>query len=81
MLSRHQSHPRHYPGYLTVSQLAKALEVAPYWIYDRIHKDTIALTRDEATGLYLFPDRPDTLHQFQQLRAGQLDQLCFKSTP
>jgi hypothetical protein len=81
MLTRHQSHPRRYPGYLTVSQLAKALEVAPYWIYDRIHKDTIALTRDEATGLYLFPDRPDTLHQFQQLRAGQLDQLCFKSAP
>jgi hypothetical protein len=81
MLTRHQSHPRRYPGYLTVSQLAKALKVAPYWIYDRIHKGTIALTRDEATGLYLFPDRPDTLHQFQQLRDGQLDRLCFKSAP
>jgi DNA invertase Pin-like site-specific DNA recombinase len=81
MLSRHQSHPRHYPGYLTVAQLANALAVAPYWIYDRIHNGTIALSRDAATGLYLFPDRPDTLQQFQQLRDGQQDRLCFKSAP
>ncbi|HYQ90587.1 MAG TPA: recombinase family protein, partial [Candidatus Competibacteraceae bacterium] len=77
MLSRHQSHPRHCPGYLTVSQLAKALAVAPHWIYDRIHKGTITLNRDEATGLYLFPDRPDTLHRLQQLRDGQYDRLYF----
>ena len=77
LLSRHQSHPRRYPGYLTVSQLAKALAVAPPWIYDRIHNGTIALSRDKATGLYLIPDRPDTLQQFQQLQAGQLDRLCF----
>ena len=81
MLSRHQSHPRRYPGYLTVSQLANALAVTPHWIYDRIHNGTIALTRDEATGLYLFPDRPDTLHQFRQLRDGQRDQLYFQSVP
>jgi DNA invertase Pin-like site-specific DNA recombinase len=81
MLSRHQSHPRRYLGYWTVSQLASALAVAPHWIYDRIHNGTIALSRDEATGLYLFPDRPDTLQQFQQLQAGQLDRLCFESVP
>jgi DNA invertase Pin-like site-specific DNA recombinase len=81
MLSRHQSHPRRYPGYLTVSQLANVLAVAPHWIYDRIHNGTIALTRDEATGLYLIPDRPDTLQQFRQLRAGQLDRLGFESVP
>lgn len=81
MLTRHQSHPRRYPGYLTVSQPAQALRVAPHWIYDRIHNATITLTQDEATGLYLFPDRPDTLHHFQQLRNGQLDRLCFKRTP
>jgi hypothetical protein len=66
---------------LTVSQLANALAVAPHWIYDRIHNGTIALRRDEATGLYLIPDRPDTLQQFQQLRAGQLERLCFESVP
>ena len=81
MLSRHQSHRRRYPGYLTVSQLANALAVTPHWIYDRIHNGTIALTRDEATGLYLFPDRPDTLHQFRQLRDGQRDQLYFQRVP
>ena len=81
MLSRHQSHRRRYPGYLTVSQLANALAVAPHWIYDRIHNGTIALIRNEATGLYLIPDRPDTLHQFRQLRDGQRDQLYFQSAP
>jgi hypothetical protein len=80
MLSRHQSHPRRYPGYLTVSQLANALAVAPHWIYDRIHNGTIALSRDEATGLYLFPDRPDTRLRLQQLRDGQCDRLSFTQT-
>ncbi|MFO1429677.1 MAG: recombinase family protein [Candidatus Competibacteraceae bacterium] len=81
LLSRHQSHPRHYPGYLTVSQLAKAVAVAPHWLYDRIHKGTIILRRDDATGLYLFPDRPATLLRLQQLRDGQCDRLPFTQAP
>lgn len=72
---RCQSHPRRIPGCLTVSQLAAQLGVAPYWIYDRIYNGTIAIERDAKTGLYLFPDGPETLRAFQKLKAGKVDRL------
>jgi hypothetical protein len=72
-----QSHPRQISGYLTVPQIAKSLELSPHWIYDRIHKGTIAISKDESTGLYLFPDLPDTLKQFQKLKDGLIYNLRF----
>jgi DNA invertase Pin-like site-specific DNA recombinase len=80
-VKRSQSHPRRIPGYLTVPQIADAIDVTRYWLYDRIHKGTIVVTRHSATGLYLFPDRPQTLRQFQQFKAGQRQQLRFENTP
>jgi len=77
LLNRSQSHPRRILGYLTVPQIATTLNLSPHWIYDRIHKGTIIITRDRQTGLYLFPDEPNTLAQFQQLQAGQLQNLRF----
>lgn len=75
MLKRCQSHPRRIDGYLTVAQIAKALDIPPYWIYDRIHKGVIHVTKEKKTGLYLFPDAPRTLEQFRKLKAGLIDQL------
>jgi DNA invertase Pin-like site-specific DNA recombinase len=74
---RSQSHPRHVAGALTLSQIAKALDIAPHWIYDRIDNGCIQITKDTQTNLYLFPDDPATLEQFQQLRAGILKELRF----
>jgi DNA invertase Pin-like site-specific DNA recombinase len=74
---RSQSHPRHIPGCLTVSQIARALGITPHWIYDRIHNGTITMTRDRDTKLYLFPDEPRTITLFKQLRAGKLQKLRF----
>jgi DNA invertase Pin-like site-specific DNA recombinase len=74
---RHQSHPRQIAGSLTLTQLAKALDITPHWLYDRIHNGTIQVRRDPATNLYLFPDTPATLEQFRQLRAGILKTLCY----
>lgn len=74
---RSQSHPRHVEGALTLSQVAKALDIAPHWIYDRIHKGCIQISRDAQTNLYLFPNDPATLEQFRQLRAGTLKTLRF----
>ena len=71
MQQRSQSHPRRIAGYLTVPQLAKALAITPHWVYHQIKRGTIAITRDAATGLYLFPDTPQTLEAFRQLQAGQ----------
>jgi len=76
-LTPHQSHPRQMPGFLTIPQLARILDVTPYWLYDRIHKGCIQTTKDEPTGLYLFPDDPETLEKFQQLKSGILKNLHF----
>lgn len=40
-LVRSQSHPRHVVEALTLTQLAKMLDIAPHWIYDRIDNGTI----------------------------------------
>ena len=77
MLKPSQSHPRHVPGRLTIPQLAAQLGVSAHWLYDRIHNGTIAIARDEHTGLYLFPDAPSTLDRLQKLRAGELERLAF----
>jgi predicted DNA-binding transcriptional regulator AlpA len=75
MRKRSQSHPRRIAGYLTVPQIAKALDISRCWIYDKIHSGVINVTRDTKTSLYLFPDKPDTLEQFQKLKAGLIHTL------
>jgi DNA invertase Pin-like site-specific DNA recombinase len=74
---RSQSHPRRIPGYLTIPQIAASLNISPHWIYHRIDNGSIITTRDEATKLYLFPDKPDTLAQFQDLLSAKLKKLRF----
>jgi DNA invertase Pin-like site-specific DNA recombinase len=74
---RSQSHPRHIAGRLTVSQVARAAKLTPHWIYDRIHNGTIEVARDAETNLYLFPDKPETIAQFKQLRAGKFQKLRY----
>ncbi len=64
-------------GRLTVPQLAAQLGVRPHWIYHRIHICRIAIGRDAASGVYLFPDAPSTLTGLQKLRAGEVDRLAF----
>lgn len=67
------------PGYLTVSQLAQALEVKPHWLYYQIKKGSIQIEKDAEMGLYLFPDTPDTLEMLRRLQAGACEHLCFLS--
>lgn len=74
---RSQSHPRRVPGYLTLPQVAKAVDVTPHWIYDRINNGRIQVVKDTKTGLYLFPDKPETLERFNQLKEGKLKNLRF----
>jgi DNA invertase Pin-like site-specific DNA recombinase len=76
-LVRHQSHPRRVPGFLTLTQLAKELDIVPHWIYDRINNGSIQVSKDAKTRLYLFPDQPATLEQFKALRAGTVKTIRF----
>jgi DNA invertase Pin-like site-specific DNA recombinase len=72
-----QSHPRRVPGHLTVTQLAARLGVTKHWLYDRIHNGTVTVTRDAGSGLYLFPDTPETVHALAQLKTGELERLAI----
>jgi recombinase/recombinase-like zinc beta ribbon protein len=74
-ITRHQSHPRHIAGSLTVTQLAQRLGLSVHWLYDRIHNGQIRLQKDPATRLFLFPDHPSTIELLTQLRAGQLQHV------
>lgn len=76
-LVRSQSHPRQIPGYLTISQVARLIDVKPQWLYDHIYRGRIQVTKDRETGLYLFPDTPDTLTAFQQFKEGSIKNLRF----
>ncbi len=76
MQQRSQSHPRRIDGYLIVPQLAKTLDISVHY-YDRIHNGTIEVAKDEATGLYLFPNQPTTIELFRELIAGRLQNLRF----
>ena len=78
LVKRSQSHPHKVQGHLTISQLARKLDVTPHWIYDRIHNGTIVVDRRPEKNRYLFPDNLQTLRQFKQLKAGKLKSLCFK---
>ncbi len=76
-LVRHQSHPRRVAGSLTLTQVARELDIAPHWIYDRINNGSIQIMKDAKTHLYLFPDEPATLDGFKQLVEGTVKKLRF----
>ena len=75
--NRSQSHPRQIPGHLTIPQLANIFDVSPSWFYDRINNGRIQIAKDEKTGLYLFPDHPETLEKLKQFKSGILKNLRF----
>lgn len=77
LVTRSQSHPRKVAGYLTVPQVAKQLGITPHWLYDRIHNGTIVIDKDEATGLYLFPDRQAVIDQMNGLKNGSFKKFDF----
>jgi DNA invertase Pin-like site-specific DNA recombinase len=71
------SRPRQIDGFLTIPQLAKILSIPTHYIYDRINKGTIDITKDSRTRLYLFPNQPATIELFTQLIDGRLQKLRF----
>lgn len=72
-----QAHPRIISGYLTVTQIAQALNVTRHWIYYLISKGAIIITKDSKTGLFLFPDSTSTFEMFHALKNGSLNILRF----
>ena len=47
------------------------------WVDHLISRGRIVVSRDEASGLYLFPDGSETLEAFRQLRDGHITALRY----
>jgi len=71
------SRAHHVPGRLTLSQVARKLEVPKPWMYNRIYNGAIQVVKDDRTGLYLFPDDPATIERFRDLQEGKIRRLQF----
>jgi hypothetical protein len=69
--------PRRVPRSLTVPQMATAVGVKAHGVSHLISRGRIGVSRDEASGRSLFPDRSETLEAFRQLRDGQSTALRF----
>ena len=72
-----RTHPRHIPGWLTMAELARRVQVPRCWIERRIWNGKIAAARDAAAKRYLFPDTEETIAALQRLKSGQVDHLDF----
>ncbi len=79
MQQRHQAHPRHVAGSLTVPHLARRLGVSPHGLYDRLAQGRMQLGQDPTTGLYLFPDQPTMVEHLQPWLAGTRHQVCVRA--
>ena len=74
-----RTHPRHIPGWLTMAELARRLQVNRCWIERRIHDGTIRIIRDNEAKRYLFPDTEATIVALQQLKSGKTDHIHIGS--
>lgn len=70
MQKKSQSHPLRVNGFVTVTQIARKINMPTHWIYDRIHNGKINASKD-SKGRYLFPDTEETLQIFAELKNHQ----------
>ena len=73
-----QSHKLSKEGYLSVTQIAKNLEVDKHWVYDRIHNGKIKIIKNTEFDAYLFPDRNETIKLLRQLKNGLIYDVDFR---
>ena len=73
-----QSHQLCKEGYLSVTQIAKNLEVDKHWVYDRIHNGKIKIIKNTEFDAYLFPDRHETIKLLRQLKNGLIYNVDFR---
>lgn len=64
-------------NHLTVSQLAKRLQVPAYWINYKIKSKKIIVEKPENRCYYLFPDSHDTIEKLENLRDGKIAIVNF----
>lgn len=76
-----QSHPRTINGLLTLTELARRINVSTHWLYDRIHNGRIRLkkikTEKYKNEMYWLPNTKKTLKLFLDFKNGILKDLDF----
>ncbi|WP_353279002.1 recombinase family protein [Wolbachia endosymbiont (group B) of Longitarsus flavicornis] len=79
MREKNKSQPLKVPGYLTVPQIAKILNVTKYWLYYRIDNGQIKIRKDysKTKGKYLFEDTPETVRILTDFKNGKLNNPNF----
>jgi DNA invertase Pin-like site-specific DNA recombinase/uncharacterized protein YndB with AHSA1/START domain len=68
----YRTHPRHIPGWLTMAEIARRLQVSRSWLARRLCNGTIAIARDPEAKRYLFPDTEATMTALQHVKSGKI---------
>jgi DNA invertase Pin-like site-specific DNA recombinase len=69
--------PRRVTDYLTLPQVAQRVGVKTHRLYHLINRGIIEIERDTTSGLYLFPDRPETIDELRRLKAGAIKKVSY----
>jgi recombinase-like zinc beta ribbon protein len=75
---RQKDQPVHFPGWLTITELAKKLQVSHNWVHRQISNGTITIARDPEAHRYLFPDNDDTIALLTELKARKIRYISFE---
>jgi DNA invertase Pin-like site-specific DNA recombinase len=63
------------PGGYTVGEIAKLIPVDPSWIYRRLERGDIQITKDRRFGCYLFPRQPSVVNDLKRLKSREVLQM------
>ncbi len=79
MREKNKAQPLKVSGYLTVTQIAKILNVTKSWLYYRINNGQIKIRKDDskAKGKYLFEDTPETVRILMDFKNGKFNNTNF----
>lgn len=77
VFQQNRSRPVHVTGYLTITELAKALHIRRSWFQEQIKKGAIHVEKDASERCYLFPDKKKTREDIRRLYQGKIDQLVY----
>ncbi|MGL9759606.1 MAG: hypothetical protein ACR5LA_13170 [Wolbachia sp.] len=64
---------------ITITQIAKILNVTKSWLYYRINNGQIKIRKDDskAKGKYLFEDTPETVRILMDFKNGKFNNTNF----
>jgi len=76
-ITKQRTRWQHAPELLSAPQLAAKLNIPVNWIYVQIRKGRIRVDR-QASGGYLFEDRPDVIEAIRNLRCHDLQNIDLR---